>query len=137
LRLKAEALVLLGRVETARGCQELARKHLHAARNIYVTLGLLWPQIEIEQNLAAIDIDHRDYEQAVRSLELAQQLVKQIGVPSLTLSVLCDLANAYLRAGAREQALAIADEALKTASKINVPLTAADAFLTIGSISTE
>jgi tetratricopeptide (TPR) repeat protein len=52
-------------------------------------------------------------------------------------SLLCDLANAHLRAGSRDLALAVAEEALKRASAAELPLTAAEVFKTVGDLRSE
>jgi tetratricopeptide (TPR) repeat protein len=94
-------------------------------------------QLEAERLLASIAIDQRDYDEAVRRLEASLQLVKSVGIASLIASVLCDLANAYLKSGARQQALAAVGEAVRVASDIDLPSTAAEALMAIGNVRSQ
>ena len=137
LQLQTDVLLMLARIEWNRGRRDAAVKYADAARRGYASLNSPLQQLEAERLLASIAIDQRDYNEAVRKLESALQLVKSVGIASLITSVLCDLANAYLQAGARQQAQAAASHAVSVASDIDLPSTAAEALMTIGRVGSE
>ncbi len=128
---------MLAHIEWARSGRDAAVKYALAASRGYAELDSSLLQLEAERLLASIAIAQRDYDDAVRRLESALQLVKSVEIPSLFVSVLCDLANAYLRAGAREQAQAAVGEASRVASNIDLPSTAAECLMTIGQVWSE
>jgi tetratricopeptide (TPR) repeat protein len=133
-RTRTDVEYLLGQIESNRNRLDAATDHLLAASRGYAALGALPNLIDVECLLAAMARDRRDYEVAVRRLRSALQLAKAVGTPSLVTKVLCDLAEAYYWAGARDLALAAADEAAATAAKNKLPATAAGAHQTIGEI---
>ena len=142
LYLQTKVMSMLGQVELSRhrlsgGRQDAATRYLLSASRGYAALGFLWEQVEAECMLAFVDKDRRDYDAAVRRLQSVTQLARAVDVPSLLTSVLCDLADAHLKAGDRSQALAVADEASRTATEIELPATAAQALVTIADIRAE
>jgi tetratricopeptide (TPR) repeat protein len=137
LQLQNDVLMMLSRVELSRGNRIAAMQHADAASRGYAEFGSLMGQIEAERLLADIAMGQRDYDESVRRCGTALQLAKSTGIPSLVTSVLSDLANAYLSAGAREKAMTTADEAYKTTFDIELPGTAAKALMTIGEIATD
>jgi tetratricopeptide (TPR) repeat protein len=137
LQSRTHILLLLGRVELVRGRRDVAVRHIVSASRGYAALGSLWQQVEAERLLAAVALDHRQYEEAVERLEIAVDLASAIEVPSLLTSSLCDLADAYLQAGMPDEALATADQASKVAPTIELPSTKAEAMVMLGQIRTE
>jgi tetratricopeptide (TPR) repeat protein len=131
---RTEVEALLGSIEIDRNRQDAATAHLLAASRGYAELGALPDLIDIECRLATLARDRRDYEIAVRRLQLVLKLAKGVGTPSLITDVLCELADAYYWAGARDEALAAADEAATTAIKNKLPATEARARMAIGEL---
>jgi len=137
LRLQSDVDLLLARIEFSRNRRDTAARHCHKAAAGYAFLGSLSEQIEADRLMALIAIDARDYDQAVRRLEGTVELARAVGIPSLIISVLCDLAKAHLSAGQREASIARIEEATRNTSKIELPNTQAEALMTIGYIRSE
>jgi tetratricopeptide (TPR) repeat protein len=137
LQLQTDVFLMLARIEWNRGRRNAAVKYALTASRDYAALNSPMQQLEAERLLASIAIDQRDYGEAVRRLESALLLVRSVKTPSRITSVFCDLAKAYASAGAREQAVAAVGEAVKVASNIDLPSTAAEALMAIGQVESQ
>lgn len=134
LQLAAEVQYLLANIENSRGRRSAAMDCALAASRGFAALRSTQAFVQAERLLASLAIQDRQYDEAVRKLESAAQFVRSIGVPSVISSVFCDLAKAYVLAGARTEALRAVDEAVKEALAIELPLSGAEALNAIGEV---
>lgn len=134
LQLQTDVVLMLARIEWNRGRRGAAVRYAITASKNYTVLNSPLQQLEAERLLASIALDQRDYDEAVRRLEAALPLVNSVRIASLITSVLCDLANAYVAAGAQQQAQAAVSEAYRVASNIDLPSSAAETLMTIGKV---
>jgi tetratricopeptide (TPR) repeat protein len=137
LGLYADIMALLSRIEFTRGNRPAAVQYALQAHKTYLLLQSPYQSLDMEQLLASIALDGRDYEYAVQQLESARERAQALGIPSVLADVLSDLANAYLSAGLESEALDAADQAYQVACKITLSTPAAETLTTVGRILAE
>jgi tetratricopeptide (TPR) repeat protein len=137
LALYADIIALLSRIEFSRGNRQAAYEYASQAHQTYQVLQSPYQRLDMEQLIAAIAIDGRDYEYAVQQLEGARQQAQTLGIPSVLADILSDLANAYLSAGQENEAIEAADQAYQVASKGALSTSTAETLITIGYILAE
>ncbi len=134
LEFQSDTEMMLGDFEFARDRRESAVKHYMSAGRGYAGLAWLQGQVAIEQKLAGVASDQRNYEEAVRRLDQALPAAREMGIASVTTSLLCALAEACLSAGSRKRALAVAREAYQLTSEIELLSAQAETLVTLGRI---
>jgi tetratricopeptide (TPR) repeat protein len=132
--LQADIHRLLGDIERSRFEWPAARGHYLRVREIVAEFGSLPTLIDIERALAALELDTRDYDSAVARLVAVVALALTLGVPSIRVSILVDLANARLLAGDRAGSIESAEEAATVAETVSLPVTQAELLGTLGQI---
>jgi tetratricopeptide (TPR) repeat protein len=134
---RANALSLLGDIERSLYHYDRAIKLFGRARSLFAELGDWQPMITTDQSLAEIELETRDYTSALRRLEGIAPLARRIGVPSVTASVLAGLLDARFRAGDRDGATTVAEEAAQLAASVHLPALIADLEAAAGSMWAE
>jgi tetratricopeptide (TPR) repeat protein len=133
----ADVLAMLARIELAQGHRAPAARYAQEASRRYMILNSPYQELDMEQVLAGIEIQEREYERAVRREEAAYEQAQKLGVTSVIASTLSSLANAYLQAGNHEKALEAANQAYQIASQLRHSAPSADSLIAVGDITAE
>jgi tetratricopeptide (TPR) repeat protein len=133
----SDVLAMLARIELAQGHHAPAARYAQEASRRYMILNSPLQALDMEQVLAGIEIQEREYERAVRREEGAYQQAQKLGITSVIASTLSSLADAYLQAGNRERALEAANEAYKIASQLKHSAPSAESLIAVGRITAD
>jgi DNA-binding CsgD family transcriptional regulator len=106
------AYATLANIEAAQGRDDDCLRHAHEAEQIAGELGLRKLQVQAYRARALLDLGRGRLEEAIVRYEGLRRLVADAGIAHPYYSTLPDLAEAYARSGAAEQARAVLPEFL-------------------------